>query len=277
MRKSHLNILIPQWQGGGQDLSTYHGGYELKDNYLQGFALAEIEVSVDNVSEVKNNILGYDEIFKQLVYAKLQITKENPETVFTIGGGCDSDVASISHLNEIAKGDMTLLYFDAHGDLNTPESSESKYFYGMPLRTLLGDGDEKFVDSLFSTLSPSQVIMLGIRDLDQAELDYIKEQNISVLAVETIEQDIENVIRMVKEKNHKNIYIHIDLDVLDPEEFPYVPVPAPGGLKSNTLIKLLKRLQEEFNIIGFGLLEYSPSGDKDNIVIQNIIDIGCNL
>ncbi len=67
---------------------------------------------------------------------------------------------------------------------------------------------------------------------------------------------------MVKSKGNKNIYVHIDLDVLDPTEFPYVPLPAAGGLKNNTLLELLKRLREEFKIVGLGLLEYSPSREK---------------
>jgi arginase len=273
----HLNILIPQWQGGGQDLSTYLGGYEIKKNYLQESKLSEVQVSIGSVSDVKNNMVGYDEIFKQLIYAKLEITKHTPKTIFTIGGGCDSDVAAISHLNETVNGDVTLLYFDAHGDLHTPESSESKFFYGMSLRTLLGDGDEMYVESLFSTLSPSQVIMLGNRDLDQAEKDYINDMNVRSLTIQDIELNIENVIKAVKEKGHKSIYVHIDLDVLDPVEFPHVPVPAPQGLKNKTLIDLLNRLKEEFHIIGLGLLEYSPSGKADNEVILKIVNIGINL
>lgn len=277
MKKTHLNLLVPQWQGGGQDLSTYKGGQELKNYYIQGVNLTEVDVSTKSISEVKNHILGYNEILKQLVHAKLQITKCQPETIFTVGGGCDADLLSISYLTSIAKGNMTLLYFDAHGDLNTPKSSGSKCFYGMSLRTLLGDGDEKIVNTIFSKLLPSQLVMLGTRDLDEAEIDYIKEKNISMLPVDNIEQSVENVMELVKEKGHNKIYIHIDLDVLDPSEFPHVPVPVLGGLKSNTLITLLQRLDQEFKIIGLGILEYSPSGEKENKLIQEIIQLGCNL
>lgn len=277
MKKSHLNLLIPQWQGGGQDLSTYEGGQELKDNYLKGVELTEIEVGTENVSAAKNHIVAYDELLKQLTLAKTQIADVYPDTIFTIGGGCDSDIVSISYLNSAAGGDMTLLYFDAHGDLNTPESSGSKHFYGMCLRTLLGDGDGKFIDTLFSTLSPSQAVIIGVRDLDEPESEYINNQNVSTLTVDDIEADIESVIKAVKEKNHKSIYIHIDLDVLDPSEFPFVPVPVLGGLKSDTFIKLLKRLRGEFAAIGLGLLEYSPSGMADNEVIRAIVDLGVRL
>jgi len=277
MNKSHLNILIPQWQGGGQDLSTFEGGQEIKKYYLGELELTEIEVGTENVSKAKNDIVAYDELLKQMSDAKKQIAEISPKTIFTVGGGCDSDITSISYLNDMTKGDMTLLYFDAHGDLNTPESSDSKNFYGMCLRTMLGDGDEKFIESLFSVLSPSQVIMLGIRDLDRAETEYIDDKGVSFLTVDEIEKNIEIAVKMAKEKNHKNIYIHIDLDILDPAEFPFVPVPVPSGLKNDTLIKLLKRLREEFTVVGLGLLEYSPSGKGDNEVIREIVNLGGDL
>ena len=275
--KSHLNLYFPQWQGGGQDLSTYKGGQELKFHYLQGLDLAEVEVSTESVSKAKNDIVGYEEIVIQLSLANSLIAEKKPTTIFTVGGGCDADIMSISHLNKITDGNMTLMYFDAHGDLNTPFSSESKFFYGMPVRTLLGEGNRQIIDSLPSLLSPSQVIMLGIRDLDKAESEYIKEQNITALTPGDIEKNFDSVIYEAKAKGHRNIYAHIDLDVLDPTEFPHVPLPAPGGLKNSTFLNILHKLHNEFNIVGVGLFEYSPSTEKDNNLLREIVRIGSNL
>ncbi len=275
--KRHLNLFYPQWQGGGQDRSTYEGALELKKIYCKETTFSEVEVSTEDVSKSKNNIIGYAEIFKQLVQSKALIIQEQPETVFTIGGGCDADVASISYLNEKMKGEMTVLWFDAHGDINTPESSVSKYFYGMPLRTLLGDGEKAIVKLAYPSLLPSQLIMLGIRDLDEAEKEYIVEQNISMFAVNDIEQRIDLVIKAVKKKGYENIYVHIDLDVLDSDEFPHVPVPAPSGLKVNTFKELLKKLDKEFKIIGLGLFEYQASEGHTIELLEDIIKIGINL
>ncbi|MCL1982754.1 MAG: agmatinase [Clostridiales bacterium] len=277
IKKTHLNLLVPQWQGGGQDLSTLAGAMRIKEKHLYGANLAEIEVSTSNLSKTRNGIRGYSELFEQLIRTKIQIIESRPATIFAIGGGCDADIMPVSYLNEITGGDMTLLYFDAHGDLNTPESSESKCLYGMPLRTLLGEGDEVILDSLFSNLSPSQVVMVGVRDLDMAEAGYIKERNIKVLETGEVEGDIERVVEAVREKGHKNVYLHIDLDVLDPDEFACVPVKAPGGLKTETLLVLLKRLREEFSFVGLGLFEYSPSGEEGDAVIQEIVKLGCGL
>ncbi|WP_207710486.1 arginase family protein [Aminipila butyrica] len=275
--KKHLNLFIPQWQSGGQEMSTYEGGLEIINHYLPDCELSTVDVSTQPISQQKNNILGYDDIMNQLRQAKEQISQHQPKTIFTIGGGCDSDMASISYLNQLTQGDMTLLYFDSHGDLHTPESSDSKYFYGMPLRTLQGQGDEKMVHTLFSSLDPSQVMLLGARDLDEAEKQYIKDAPITALTVADMERSTEKVLSMVREKNHRYIYVHIDLDVLDPGEFPYVPVPAANGLKIRNFLEILKRLNQEFHLIGLGLLEYNVSGGKEDEVIKEIVRLGCGM
>lgn len=273
----HLNLFFPQWQGGGQDKSTYDGAFELKRLYFNDTKFSEVEVSAENISKSSHIILGYTEIFKQLGRSKELISQEQPETIFTVGGGCDADVAPITYLNNKTQGDMTVLWFDAHGDLNTPESSASKCFYGMPLRALLGEGDEAIVKLAYPYLLPSQLIMIGIRDLDEAEKEYITGQGISVLEVEDIEQGTDSVIKAVKTKGHQNIYIHIDLDVLDFEEFPHVPVPSPAGVKINTFERLLKKLDQEFKIIGLGLFEYQPTEGQTIELLEDIIKMGVNL
>ena len=171
---------------------------------------------------------------------------------------------------------MTLVYFDAHGDIHTPESSETKRFYGMPIRVMLGEGDKEVVSLNYSKLTTSQLVMLGVRDLDKAEKVYIPSQNISVFGVSEAE-NMSAVISAIRSKGHRNIYVHIDLDVLDPEEFPHTPMLVPGGMKIRVLRELLGMLNEEFRIAGMGLFEYKPSGIKRIEILEYIINLGTNL
>ncbi len=172
---------------------------------------------------------------------------------------------------------MTVLWIDAHGDLNTPESSSSKNFHGMPLRTLLGNGDSKISEVMFSQLLPSQIVLLGQRNLDEPERKYIEEYKLDILSIDEISGDINNTINTIKSKNSNNIYIHIDLDVLDNEEFPYVMVPEPNGLKSQLLSDILTQLKENFNIVGLSLLEYIPSNEKNIKILSDIIQVGLTI
>lgn len=234
-------------------------------------------MSSEDIGEAENNILGYRQILEQLRTAKAVIAAESPDRIFTIGGGCDIEMIPVSYLNKKLKGDLTVLWIDAHGDLNIPEQSPSKCFHGMPLRELLGDGDQEIVRTAFSKLSAEQLLMLGQRDLDEPEKDYIEEHQIPLLNVDTINSDMNQVMESIKAKGSNNIYVHIDLDVLDYDEFPHVMVPSPNGIKSQVILNLLARLKKEFNIAGLSLLEYTCSNKPDLEVLLEIIKIGTAL
>lgn len=269
--KKHLNLLFPQWQGGGQDLSTYVGAQQLKSTYFPGEALSEVEVSTAELSEVKKEIRGYEEIHGQLKSAKSLLEAKNPDTIFTVGGGCDADMPSIAFLNEKHAGDMTVLYIDAHGDLNTPQESPSKLFFGMPLRTLLGEGEKELTDLVTRKLSPGQIILAGTRDLDKAEASCIEKNSIRVFSVKEIECNPDAVLETI---GAGKLYIHIDLDVLEPEEYPDTPVPTAAGLHPEALGTLLRKASEQCDLVGLGLLEYQPLVQWEHPLIRQIMHLG---
>ncbi|MBN7772777.1 arginase family protein [Clostridium aminobutyricum] len=277
MKTKHMNLFFPQWQGAGRSKEILKGALEIKDNYLQNYDFFEVPVDEEEIDEITNNILGYKKILRQSKQANLLIAKKEPDSIFTIGGGCDIEIVPVSYLNDKLQGDLTVLWIDAHGDLNTPESSPSKNFHGMPLRTLLGDGEHKISATMFSTLLPSQVILIGQRDLDDPEREYIKEFEIDLISIEEIHSSVDRVIQAVRLKGSNNIYIHIDLDVLDNEEFPYVMVPVPNGLKGQLLLDLLTQLKESFNLVGLSLLEYTSSDEINNKILSYIIRMGVQL
>ena len=270
MEPRHLNLLFPQWQGGGRDLSTYHGAKEFRGLYLRQAAVREIAVETDLDAAIERQIFAYRPIRRQLQAAHDLLAREIPDTVCTIGGGCDATVPAVSYLNLRYGGDMTLLWFDAHGDLNTPGSSLSQLFYGMPLRTLLGEGDDAIVGALPSTLLPQQAMLLGARDLDSEERAYLRARSVPAVSVAELEQNPDAVPELVRQSKSRNLYIHIDLDVLDPAQFPHVPLPAAGGLRMETLRALLRTLGAAFHIVGLGLMEYQPTGGKRFGLLEDI-------
>lgn len=277
-----LNLFFPQWQGSGPDLSPYHGGIELKKYLSPPLKFEEIEVSTAPASATKNLIFGYHDLLRQMAEAFKVIDRFKPQTMFTLGGGCDAGAMSIAYLNSLYKDNFTLIWFDGHGDLNTPQSSPTSFFYGMPVRHLLGGGDQRIVSMFPSVLKKEQVVMAGSRDLDPGEIEFIKDAPIKVVSVEELEKGPESLLSAVKNavssaKNPdepQNIYIHIDLDVLDPELFSNTPIPTPNGIKPETLLSSIERLNEEFNPVGLGLFEYSPAEREPEQFIKDIIKIG---
>lgn len=194
--------------------------------------------------------------------------KENPSArIFSIGGGCDADVPVISHLNKLYDGNLFVLWLDAHGDLNSPEESKTGLFYGMPARILI-DGRDIFPDIIERPLMPHQIIHIGGRDFDKPELGYIKKNNIQCIS----SVSTKHIKDALNEKQRSFIYIHLDLDILSPEEFPNTPLPVNGGATKKEILKLIENIKNNYLFAGFGLYEYAPCGKKSEF-IKSIFDI----
>lgn len=266
-----VRLLFTQWQGSGTYKDLYYGAMEIKDKYLLNSEYKQVDVSLcENIVE-KNSILGYDIILGQLQNAVRVLLEKDYQRIFTIGGDCAVELAPVSYLNKKYNGDMAVIWFDAHGDLNTPSSSPSKKFHGMPLRTLLGEGDEQIIRQCFSKLTIEQIILAGCRELDFPEQQYIDKNNISLVGVESIVSS-DMLTDIVKAKGYKNVYIHLDLDVLDPGCFPAVMCPTCNGLSIDNLTGTIKKLNENFNVVGFSIVEYIAGKGECIDELKKIID-----
>jgi arginase len=144
----------------------------------------------------------------------------------------------------------------------------------MPLRCLLGDGEESLVKLCFSTLSPAQVVMGGLREVDPPEAEFLKMNNISVLTVGDIESDVENVSRLLFEKGFRNLYVHIDLDVLDSGKCPWALCLTPDGLDSGVLMALLQDLKKKHNVVGMSIVELRSLEGMDTRPLGELVDFG---
>lgn len=274
--KKHLSILFPQWQGGGI-LATYQGAQSLKKNYLAGAAYTELPVEMDENLTVKNKIVGYDPIIRQLTSLKETIDREKPETLFVMGGGDDVDILPPAYCNNLAGGDMTVVFFDAHGDLNSPETSPSGNLHGMPLRSMLGDTDPAILNLMDSTLKPEQIVMVGTRDCDPPEAEYIREHGLVSLKPDAVNKDPQVVIDELKKKGKQKVFIHVDIDVIDPKEFHYQPVPAPDGLQENAFIEALSKIEKEFTIVGMCILGYTEMPEGQDPALAKLVKMGLGL
>ncbi len=271
--KELLKLLFPQWQGSGIDKDLYYGALEIKDTFLNEQSFEYIDVSMEEELAVKNGILGYDSIILQLKKAIAIISDYGPRRIFTIGGDCGIELAPISYLNNLYNGDLAVIWFDAHGDLNTPALSPSNKFHGMPLRFLLGDGDKSITGMCLSRLNPNQMVLAGCRELDPPEQEYIHSKNIRVIRADKLEK----LIKIVSTMGFNNIYIHLDLDVIDPECFPSVMCPSEKGIMFHNLMVILELLKKEINIIGFSVVEYKKSYGAHIGKLRDIINFGCSL
>lgn len=263
MNDTQLYLCFPQWQGAGKSNELYWGANALKRS-LDGYHFVDIPVVEREYLEECNNIIGYTSLVKQLRFAKEKVELASPSTIFTIGGGCDVEIVPVSYLNQRYDGNMLVVWIDAHGDLNTPESSPSGLFHGMPLRALLREGDRAIVNIIKRPLTPKNVVLVGVRNLDLAEQEYIKGKNL--LSIPTAGA-ISAVKRVLEQSKHKYVYIHIDLDVLDPKEFPYVKCPTPKGFSLQDLEEVIITIKQAKSVVGGSIVEYAPGIDNAGVLV----------
>ena len=186
------------------------------------------------------------------------LAAKGDEGVVTIGGDCGADLASVQHvIGRREPGSVAVVWFDAHGDLNTPESSPTGAFHGMVLRALLGEAPEPVASSGAATIAPRNLVLAGSRELDDGEVAFIDETGICVLSPERLHDPAE-LVNAVEQTGASAVYLHIDLDVLDPASISGVQFPEPFGLAPDELVAAISALRDRFELAGAAITEFAP-------------------
>jgi arginase len=158
--------------------------------------------------------------------------------VLTIGGDCGVELVPIGVARFRHGPGLGVAWFDAHADLNTAETSPSGAFHGMVLRSLLGEGDPEFAAA--PALEPGRAVLIGTRVFDPAERDAI-DRGLAVTSLEAL-------------AGAEKLYVHVDLDVLDPTEFGGLNYPEPDGWTIARLVSSLDALAA-YDVVGAGITE----------------------
>jgi arginase len=189
--------------------------------------------------------------------AQLAALANNSGLAITIGGDCGVDLASVQFAAARAAkadGTMAVVWIDAHADLNTPQGSTTGAFHGMVLRTLLGEGPESLVPE--APLDPRLVVLAGTRALDDDELAFIDQAGIPVIAPEVL--DAASITAALAATGASSVYLHVDLDVLDPAEFDSLGYPEPFGISLTTLLEVISAAKAALPLAGAAVTEFAP-------------------
>ncbi|WP_382305265.1 arginase family protein [Herbiconiux sp. UC225_62] len=125
----------------------------------------------------------------------------------------------------------------------------------MVLRTLLGGGPAELAPE--PILDPGLVVLAGTRALDDAEADYAEAAGIALLSPDRFDT-AEAVIAALRDTGATEVYLHVDLDVLDPSEIDGVAFPEPFGVTTAQLTAAIRAIREEFTVVGAGITEFAP-------------------
>ena len=172
------------------------------------------------------------------------------EATILYAGDCLAPIGVLAGLQR--KGIVpTLYWFDAHGDFNTWETTKSNFLGGMPLAMITGRGEQTIVEATgMKPLRDDHVILVGTRDLDPQEDAAIAESGLTLMSVDEV---------TAEEPRSGPIFVHVDLDVVDPADLPAHNYPAPGGPKAEAVRAAMERLANTKRVVAVSISSWNPA------------------
>lgn len=192
---------------------------------------------------------------------------ENQCIPLFLGGDHSISIGSVGGITHYAPAG--LIWIDAHGDFNTPSTSETGNIHGMALASLVGKGLPELVNigRAGPKLNPEDIVLISVRDLDEDERYVLKKSGIKIFTMRDIDEYGMSTIafKALKHLDHiSRIHISLDMDSIDPGEAPGVGTPSPGGLTYREAHLLMEILADSAKCSSVDIVEINPLEDKNN-------------
>src|SRR5918996_1828580 len=180
-----------------------------------------------------------------------------------------------------ARGPGGVLWLDAHGDLNTPETSPSGNVHGMPLAAALGRAGPDFASDVWPlpALDSERVVLVGVRSLDEGERALVHETGIGVYTMTEVDRrGVEAVVREALERLDGAAFVHVsfDMDVVDPDVAPGVGTPVRGGLSYREAHLALELVAESGLLGSLEIVEVNPILDRENATAALAVELAAS-
>jgi arginase len=198
-----------------------------------------------------------------------------------LGGDHSIALGTLGGLAAAAGGPGAALWIDAHGDLNTPQTTPSGNVHGMPLAAALGHGGEGFASDAWPlpALDPARTTLIGVRSLDDGERALLGELELAVHTMSEVDRrGVESLVARALERAEGAAFVHVslDMDALDPEVAPGVGTAVRGGL-SYREAHLAMELVAESGLLGsFEIVEVNPILDRQNATAALAVELAAS-
>jgi arginase len=225
------------------------------------------------VGDVRARYLAEIARASRLVCNKVERIVSKGRFPLVLGGDHSISVGTVSGIASVARREGTrvgLLWVDAHGDINTPETSPSGNIHGMPVAALLGEGPPELssIGGEGPKVDPRNVAMVAIRSLDEGEKVRLKRHGVEVHTMSEvdrkgIEQVMEQALARVTDGTSR-VHVSFDLDAVDPTVAPGVGTPVKGGLDYREAHLLMELLSDSGVMTSLEVVEANPILDDRN-------------
>ncbi|XJZ27486.1 arginase [Bacillota bacterium Lsc_1132] len=225
------------------------------------------EVVIDPQSNLRNLELIAE---KSIILAnKIDQIVESGSFPLVLGGDHSIAIGTLAGVSKHYKN-LGVIWYDAHGDLNTAETSPSGNIHGMPLAVSIGIGHSLLteISGYSPKVKPENIVIIGARSLDDGEKALIQEKGIKVYTMHEIDRlgmarVVEQTIAYLKEKTD-GVHLSLDLDGLDPADAPGVGTPVIGGISYRESHLAMEMLEEAQMITSAEFVEVNPILDEKN-------------
>jgi arginase len=195
--------------------------------------------------------------------AVTEVTVNQGQKVIALGGDHSINLGAVSGASVALGGKLGLIYMDAHGDMNTDETTLSGNVHGMHLASLMGFGapELKNVHGKSVKIPKENLLHIGGSDFDAAELDLIEREKLQAFTLfDLLSHNMAPLFEMIDELATKvpNIWVSLDLDVIDRMYAPGAGMPNAKGLVYREIATIAEYIGHKCNVVGVDVVEYNP-------------------
>ena len=252
-------------------------GYETVDRGNVETAVAEATDEGDPHARFLPQIVETCERVARLVVRAL----EDGHLPLVLGGDHSVALGTLGGLARHHGRPGGVLWIDAHGDVNRPETSPSGNVHGMVLAAAMGLAGDRFASAEWPlpSVDPTRVALVGTRELDPGERDLLHERGVTVFTMADLDRlGVEHALRESLERVAGDGFVHVslDLDAVDPEEAPGVGTPVRGGLSYREAHLALELVAESRLAGSFDLVEVNPILDRENTTGRLAVELAAS-
>ncbi len=200
------------------------------------------------------------------------------ERVIALGGDHSVNLGVVAGASRALNGDLGLIYLDAHGDMNTPDTTQTGNIHGMHLASLLGFGEPRLINvhGEGAKIAKTNLLHIGGSDLDQPEIELMQRENLPNFKLVDLLMDgmrplFQKIDQLCSQVGH--VWVSLDLDVIDRVYAPGAGMPNPGGLSYREIAAIAEYVGSKCNVVGMDVVEYNPLQDDHKKTAELSIEL----
>lgn len=205
--------------------------------------------------------------------ARIERILQTGSTPIVLGGDHSIAIGSVSGLSAYYHKHnqrVGVIWFDAHGDMNTPETSPSGNIHGMPFAAILGKGPRELTEigGFAPKVLPEDCVLIGARDVDVTEAEVMRNSGVRIFTMREVDERgmsacVDEAIAIAS-RNTVGFHVTMDMDFVDPDYAPGVGTPVPGGPTYRESHLAMEKIADSGKMLSFELTEVNPVFDIAN-------------